>query len=105
MSGDLSEKIGYEVQSAAYWRRQKAEQFADNKRNLEAAQELDRLAKQIEALEGSEELHRRIEQARDNINRLPDAHSTNCWEEVGEAVSEELHAIGFHSLQYRCEIS
>jgi hypothetical protein len=63
---------------------------------LEAAQELDRLAIQIEALEGSE-LHRQIEKAHDNINRLPDAHSTNCWEEVGEAVSEELRAIGFHS--------
>jgi hypothetical protein len=96
MSDDLNEKIGYQVQNTAEWRREKAEQFPDDKRNLEAAKELDRLATQIEALEGSE-LHRQIDEAHDSINRLPDDDSSNCWEDVGEAVSAELRAIGFHS--------
>jgi hypothetical protein len=37
----------------AYWRRNKAVEFPDDERNLEAARELDRLAVEIAALEGS----------------------------------------------------
>jgi hypothetical protein len=37
----------------AYWRREKAIEFPDDVRNLEAARELDRLAVEIAALEGS----------------------------------------------------
>ena len=96
MSNDLNEKIGYRVQGTAEWRRQKAEQFPDDRRNLQAAEELDRLAEQIEALEGSE-LHRQIDEADENINQLPDNDSCDCWEKVEEAVSAELRAIGFHS--------
>jgi hypothetical protein len=96
MSDDLNVEIDYQVQGTAYWRRQKAEQFPDDERNIEAAEELDRLAIEIEALEGSE-LHRQINEVHDSINRLPDQHSTKCWEDIGEAVSGELRAIGFHT--------
>jgi hypothetical protein len=37
----------------AYWRRNKAVEFPGDERNLEAARELDRLAVEIAALEGS----------------------------------------------------
>jgi len=37
----------------AYWRREKAIEFPDDVRNLEAAREPDRLAVEIAALEGS----------------------------------------------------
>jgi hypothetical protein len=50
MSDDLNEKIGYQVQNTAEWRREKAEPFPDDKRNLEAAKELDRLATQTRRL-------------------------------------------------------
>ena len=44
----------------AYWRRGKAIEFPDDLRNLEAARELDRLAVEIAALEGSE-LHAQLD--------------------------------------------
>jgi hypothetical protein len=44
----------------AYWRRAKAVEFPDDERNLEAAEELDRLAAEIALLEGSE-LHLRLD--------------------------------------------
>jgi hypothetical protein len=44
----------------AYWRREKAVKFPDDPRNLEAARELDRLAAEVAALEGSE-LHLRLD--------------------------------------------
>jgi hypothetical protein len=44
----------------AYWRRQKAIEFPDDERNLEAARELDRLDVEIAALEGSE-LHAQLD--------------------------------------------
>jgi hypothetical protein len=98
---DLNERIGFQVQGTARWRREKAEQFPDDRRNLEAAEELDRLATQIEALEGSE-LHLQIAEASERISRLDDAgsddlNSGNVWFYVGEAVSEELRSIGFHT--------
>jgi hypothetical protein len=43
----------------AYWRRSKAVEFPDDRRNLEAAEELERLAAEISLLEGSE-LHARL---------------------------------------------
>ena len=44
----------------AYWRREKAIEFPDDVRNLEAARELDRLAVEIAALQGSK-LHAQLD--------------------------------------------
>lgn len=44
----------------AYWRRDRATKFPGDGRNLEAARELDRLAVEIAALEGSE-LHAQLD--------------------------------------------
>ena len=46
-----AEDIGYRAESTANWRRSKAAQFPQDTRNLQAAEELERLARQIEALE------------------------------------------------------
>ena len=51
-----AEDIGYRAESTANWRRSKAAQFPQDTRNLQAAEELERLARQIEALEGSRSL-------------------------------------------------
>jgi hypothetical protein len=48
------ELIGYRVQSTAEWRWRKAEQFSNDDRNSQAAEELGRLAEQLEQLEGSD---------------------------------------------------
>jgi hypothetical protein len=48
MSEYLMEMIGYQVQGRAEWRREKTRQFPDDRRNLRAAEELDKLAEQIE---------------------------------------------------------
>src|SRR5262249_48334409 len=103
MSGDLdlNLRIGYQVQSTAEWRREKASQFSeDAERNLKAAEELKRLAVEIEALEGSD-IHRQISDVHDSIFRLCDEDDnvtsidSVVWD-LNEAVSAELRSIGFH---------
>ena len=91
MSEYLMEMIGYQVQGTADWRREKAQQFPDDPRNLTAAEELDRLAEQIEQFDGSEPIHQQIADLNDSLDW------ENMIEEVNEAVSAELRAIGFHS--------
>ena len=55
MSDDhLMKLIGYNVQGTAEWRGRKAEEFPEDTRNLKAAEELERLAAEIETLEHSE---------------------------------------------------
>ena len=44
----------------AYWRRKKAVEFPNDRRNLEAAEELERLAAELSLLEGSK-LHVRLD--------------------------------------------
>lgn len=47
----LIETIALELSDKADWRRQKAEQYPDDERNLDAAELLDRLAGEVLALE------------------------------------------------------
>ncbi len=108
MSDDLNELIGYQVQNSAHWRRDKAEQFPDDIRNLRAAEELERLAEQIEQLENSE-LHKWV---RDIADRVTAADNGDGWFKIGEEISAELRSIGFHSsyesgeqfLEWFCEL-
>jgi hypothetical protein len=93
MSDDLNVLIGYQVQSTAEWRRNKAEQFPDDPRNLRAAEELERLAVQIEQLEDSA-IHKRV---RDKTDRFTAVDNGDGWYEINEDVSAELRSIGFHS--------
>jgi len=60
--GALFIEIGALVDCAgtAYWRREKVIEFPDDVRNLEVARELDRLAVEIAALEGSK-LHAQLD--------------------------------------------
>ena len=78
------EMIGYQVQSTADWRREKARQFPDD---LTAAEELDRLAKQIDEVESSEPIQQQIADLNDSLDW------ENMIEEVNETVSAELRAI------------
>jgi hypothetical protein len=86
---DINEIVGFQVESTADWRRRKAEEFPDDKRNLEAAEALDRLAAEIAGLEGSE-LHQRIDAL---IDLTEDA---DVFFRFSESVSESLRSIGFH---------
>jgi hypothetical protein len=108
MSLNINEIIGFQVESTADWRRAKAQQFPDDGRNLEAAEELDRLANEIAKLEGSD-LHRRIVALIDLTN---DTAGGDCvYIELNESVSEELRGIGFRGghesgaalLEWYCE--
>jgi hypothetical protein len=91
MSEYLMEMIGYQVQGTGEWRRAKAEQFPDDQRNLTAAEQLDELAEQIEQVASSEQIHEQIAELQGSIA------SADIWVDVGEAVSAELRAVGFHS--------
>jgi hypothetical protein len=93
MSDDLNMIIGYQVQSTAEWRRDKARQFPDDARNLRAAEQLEQLAAQIEKLEDSD-IHQRVADIHDRFTVADDGDG---WLTVGEDVSAELRAIGFHS--------
>src|SRR5215831_7844006 len=46
--------ISDRLESTAEWRRGKAEEFPDDKRNLEAAEQLERLAAEVRALDDTE---------------------------------------------------
>ena len=97
MSEYLNEQIGYQLESTAEWRGRKAEEFPADTRNLAAAEELGRLAEEISALPTGSEIERQIIDAEASINGLPADASTTAYEEIIEAVSDELRAIGFHT--------
>ena len=65
----------------AQWRRQKAVQHPDDKRNLEAARILDRLAKSVDRVTPS------------TLNSFFELYE----DYEGEELSEELRQVGFHS--------
>jgi hypothetical protein len=87
----INEIVGFQVESTAKWRREKAEQFPDDLRNLKAADELERLAGEIDQLEGSE-LHLSIDGI---ISKVGDFDS-DLFIKHNEIVSEELRTVGFH---------
>ena len=53
MADDLYTLIGYQVEATADWRRRQAEYFPHDDRNARAAKELERLAVEVDQLEGS----------------------------------------------------
>jgi hypothetical protein len=53
MANDLYTLIGYQVEATADWRRRQAEYFPHDDRNARAAKELERLAGEVDQLEGS----------------------------------------------------
>jgi hypothetical protein len=89
MSNTLSHLIELNVESTADWRRMKAVEFPDDRRNLKAAEELDQLAKELGELGGSD-LDRRLEVVEAIVEK-------NGWWEIhdGEWLSEELRGVCF----------
>jgi hypothetical protein len=85
---NIEEIVGYDVERTAEWRRLKALEFPEDSRNLKAAEELDKLAKEIRELDGSE-IH-------SEIDFLIDDSEGMDWSRLGEEVSEALRSIGFH---------
>lgn len=86
---NIMEIVGVEVENTAEWRREKAEEFPNDNRNLEAAERLDRLVRELDELQKSD-LSRRIESLV--------IMTSGGWEiSFGEWLSEELRAIGFRS--------
>src|SRR5712675_1433058 len=78
------------VESTAEWRREKAEEFPDDSRNLEAAERLDQIAKELRELAGSD-LERRIEALEVVVEK-------NGWDAYPvEWVFEALRGIGFRT--------
>ena len=91
-----AEDIGYQAESTANWRRSKAAQFPQDARNLQAAEELERLARQIEALEGSE-VYRQVDDAEESLVAAAGASGReDVWTDLDETVAAELRSIGFH---------
>lgn len=66
MSDDLYTLIGYQVEATADWRRRQAEYFPHDDRNARAAKELERLAAEVDQLEGSS-VHEQIRLATDRL--------------------------------------
>jgi hypothetical protein len=76
------------MEHTAEWRREKAEEFSNDSRNIEAAEELERLAKEVSELDGSE-ISQRIDQL--------EAMSDDANYSMVEWLSEELRAVGFRT--------
>jgi len=95
MSEYLNTAIGYQVESTAEWRRVKAEQFPDDRRNVRAAEELEELAAQIDRIGETEPIHQQIVKLDDTLNAMDNCD--DAWLHITEAVSEELRSVGFHS--------
>jgi hypothetical protein len=87
----LSELINCD--GAAEWRRGKAKQFPDDRRNLEAAEQFDRLDAEIRHLEGSE-AHWRICELIELANNEVDGG--RFWPDLNDTISAGLRDVGFH---------
>jgi hypothetical protein len=100
MSGYLSNLIE-SVEQTAEWRRGKAEQFPDDSRNSEAAEELDQLAEELNKLLGTD-VGASLEKRLDAIEAL--IEKNDWWDVYGaEWISETLRGIGFRSGYYSGE--
>jgi len=95
MTEFLNLMIGYEVGSTAEWRHRKAEEFPHDRRNLAAAEELERLAAEIDRIGEEEPIHQQIAELHDRMDALDSADGALVA--VSEAISEELRSVGFHS--------
>jgi hypothetical protein len=95
MTEYLNMEIGWQVGSTGEWRRRKAEEFPDDRRNLVAAEELERLAAEIDQVGEAELIHQQIAKLHDSINALDGCD--DAWLHVSEAVSDELRSVGFHT--------
>lgn len=95
MTEFLNLMIGDQVESTAEWRRQKAEQFPDDQRNVRAARELEQLAAEISRVGESELIHQQIVELHEKIDATDDCD--DAWFKITETISEELRSIGFHS--------
>jgi hypothetical protein len=87
MSNDLYTLIGYQVEVTADWRRRRAEYFPDDARNARAAKELERLAAEVDQLEGSS-VHEQVRLATDRLKN-------EDWFAMSESVYAELRSVGF----------
>ena len=89
MSDDLYTLVGYQVEATADWRRRQAEYFHHDDRNARAAKELERLAAEVDQLEGSS-VHEQIRLATDRLKN-------EDWFAMSKSVYAELRRIGFDS--------
>ena len=89
MADDLYTLIGYQVEATADWRRRQAEYFPHDDRNARAAKELERLAVEVDQLEGSS-VHEQIRLATDRLKN-------EDWFVMSKSVYAELRSVGFDS--------
>jgi hypothetical protein len=84
-------QIVEELECQAEWRRGKADEFPDDERNLEAAEDLERLAKEISGLEKSDIAQRldKLWEVASEKNLVP--HRAYEW------FNEKLLGIGFRT--------
>lgn len=82
-----------DCESAAEWRRQKAIQFPNDTRNLEAAEQLDRLAAALSEIDLSE-YEKRYQKLLDLA--LDGDANYRLWEDLNEYKSGMIRDVGFH---------
>lgn len=85
---DVTDCIAGEMEATAEWRHEKAQQFPDDERNAQAAQELQRLAKEIVAI--------RTSPTAVLIDAAEEGDEDLCIAMM-EWLNEELRAIGFRT--------
>jgi hypothetical protein len=102
MSAEEILEIHLDVEGTAEWRRSKAAQFPNDTRNEIAAKELEKIASEIRALDGSDTLKQidnQIDEAFETLTNLaaetPDVSDPAL--DISMAVSDELRSVGFHN--------
>jgi hypothetical protein len=96
MRGDVHEclnLIGHAVRKTAEWRREQTQQCPHDSRNVKAAEQLERLAMEIDALAGSE-TERQLREVYEAVCLLDDGGG---WVDISATLSDALRSIGFHS--------
>jgi hypothetical protein len=91
----INETLHYQIESTADWRRMKAIEFPQDTRNLKAAELLERLAEEVDKLDGSD-LEKRIDALWDRWRELDDDDGLKILEELNEDISSSLRSVGFH---------
>jgi hypothetical protein len=101
---ELDEELGCLIglEDTAMWRRMKARQFPEDTRNEQAADLLDRLAKEIEALEGSDVHLRIVRKQREFCDIEHTDPLTDPYARMRALISTELRDIGFRSKPKTC---
>jgi hypothetical protein len=89
---EMLQDIAEELQNNSNWRREKADQYPDDIRNVHAAAIFDQLSDQIGKIKGGHPFLHKLDAVNEEISRLKNVELSGLIEDI----SEYNRDIGFH---------